>query len=35
MARIFIRPDWVGVLDFEARFPNALERAMERAQAGG
>jgi nitroimidazol reductase NimA-like FMN-containing flavoprotein (pyridoxamine 5'-phosphate oxidase superfamily) len=34
MARIFIRPEWVGVLDFETRFPSALERAMERAQAG-
>ncbi len=35
MSRIFIRPEWVGVMDFETRFPNALERAMERAQAGG
>lgn len=34
MARIFIRPEWVGILDFEGRFPNALERAMEEAQAG-
>ncbi len=34
MTRIFIRPEWVGVIDFETRFPNALERAMERAQAG-
>ncbi len=33
MARIFIRPEWVGVIDFETRFPNALERAMERVQA--
>jgi hypothetical protein len=32
MARVFITPEWVGVLDFETRFPNALERAMERAQ---
>jgi len=33
MARIFITPEWVGILDFETRFPSALERAMERAQA--
>jgi hypothetical protein len=32
MARIFIQPEWVGILDFETRFPNALERAMEQAQ---
>ncbi len=32
MARIAIRPEWVGVLDFEQRFPSALERAMARAQ---
>jgi hypothetical protein len=30
-ARIFIRPEWVGILDFETRFPSAVERAMERA----
>ncbi len=35
MARIFVRPDWVGILDFETRFPSALERAMEQAQAHG
>lgn len=34
MARVFIRPEWVGILDFETRFPSALERAMERTQAG-
>ncbi|MDP9352550.1 MAG: hypothetical protein M3P51_13570 [Chloroflexota bacterium] len=33
MARVFARPKWVGILDFETRFPSALERAMERAQA--
>ena len=32
MVRIVIEPEWVGVMDFETRFPNALERAMERAQ---
>ena len=31
MSRVFIQPEWVGILDFEARFPSALERAMERA----
>ncbi len=35
MARVFVRPEWVGILDFETRFPSALERAMERAQAHG
>jgi hypothetical protein len=32
MARIRVRPTWVGILDFETRFPSAIERAMERAQ---
>jgi hypothetical protein len=32
MARIFLRPTWVGILDFETRFPSAIERAMERMQ---
>lgn len=31
MARFFIRPEWVGILDFETRLPSAVERAMERA----
>jgi hypothetical protein len=35
MARIFVRPEWVGILDFETRFPSALERAMEQARAHG
>jgi hypothetical protein len=30
-SRIFITPEWVGILDFETRFPSAVERAMERA----
>jgi hypothetical protein len=33
MTRISIRPEWVAVQDFERRFPNAVERAMERAGA--
>ena len=28
MARIAITPEWVAVLDFETRFPNAIEDAM-------
>ena len=31
MARVFITPEWVAILDFESRFPSALERAMENA----
>jgi hypothetical protein len=33
VTRIFIRPDWVGVLDFETRAPSAVMRAARRAQA--
>ncbi len=33
MSRIFITPEWVGMLDFETRFPSAVERAIERAHA--
>ena len=32
MARIFITPEWVGVMDFETRFQHWLEEALERAQ---
>ena len=28
MARIAVRPTWVGLLDFQTRFPSALEAAM-------
>ena len=31
MTRITLEPQWVGLLDFEQRFPSAVERAMERA----
>ncbi|MFL5759541.1 MAG: pyridoxamine 5'-phosphate oxidase family protein [Thermomicrobiales bacterium] len=34
MTRIFIRPEWVGILDFETRLPSAVERAIAKAQAG-
>jgi hypothetical protein len=33
MSRIFITPEWVGVIDFETRFPSAIERAMQKAGA--
>jgi len=31
MTRIFIHPDWVGILDFETRLPSSVERAIERS----
>jgi hypothetical protein len=31
MSRVFVTPDWVAILDFETRFPSAIERAMETA----
>ncbi len=31
MARIAIRPEWVGILDFETRFPSAFASAMSGA----
>jgi hypothetical protein len=33
MARIAITPQWAGILDFEQRFPSALEKAMPTAAA--
>ncbi len=30
MTRIFVHPDWVGLLDFETRLPSAVERAIKR-----
>ena len=33
--RIKITPTWVGVLDFEQRFPSAIQKAIEAAQQGG
>lgn len=33
MSVIYVRPEWVGILDFETRFPSALERRVEAAQA--
>jgi hypothetical protein len=28
MTRITVQPEWVGILDFERRFPSAIEAAM-------
>ncbi len=28
MARIFVQPAWVGIMDFETRFPSALAKRM-------
>jgi hypothetical protein len=28
MVRITVRPDWVSILDFETRFPSAVQAAM-------
>ena len=33
MARIVITPTWVGTMDFESRFPSAVERGIGRMQA--
>lgn len=35
MTRVFIRPTWVGMIDFQTRFPSAIERAMEAAAPAG
>lgn len=32
MARISVKPEWVGTLDFETRFPSAIESAIAAAQ---
>jgi hypothetical protein len=29
MVRVAVTPEWVGILDFEQRFPSAIEKAME------
>jgi hypothetical protein len=34
MVRIRVRPEWVGIIDFQTRLPSAVERAMEAAQTG-
>jgi hypothetical protein len=34
MMRIRVRPEWVGILDFETRFPSAIEKALAAASVG-
>ena len=34
MTRVFVHPTWVVLLDFETRFPSAIEHGMEAASAG-
>jgi hypothetical protein len=31
MARVAITPEWVGILDFQQRFPSAIEHVMQAA----
>ena len=31
MARVAVEPEWVGILDFQQRFPSAIEQAMQAA----
>jgi hypothetical protein len=33
MMRLGVRPEWVGILDFETRFPSEVERGVAAAQA--
>ena len=33
MTLLYVTPEWAGILDFETRFPSALERRVEQAQA--
>jgi hypothetical protein len=28
MVRVSVQPEWVGILDFETRFPSAIAAAM-------
>jgi len=35
MVRIGITPEWAGILDFETRFPSAVENAIARASGQG
>ena len=35
MGRVVITPEWVAIHDFQQRFPSALEKATEAAQARG
>ncbi len=33
MTRIAVRPEWVGIIDFQTRFPSEIEKAMEAVRA--
>ncbi len=33
MIRIFIRPEWVGLIDFESRLPSSVEKGIARQKA--
>jgi len=35
LARIEVTPEWVGILDFEQRFPSVIAKAMARAAGAG
>jgi hypothetical protein len=35
MARVAVRPEWAGIIDFEQRLPSAIERAAAAMRAGG
>jgi hypothetical protein len=34
MVRIAIRPEWVGIIDFDKRLPSAVEKAIAQAMGG-
>jgi hypothetical protein len=33
-ARIAVRPEWVAIIDFETRYPSAIQKRMAAAGAG-
>lgn len=35
MIRLAVQPNWVGIIDFEKRFPSGVEKSMEAMMAGG
>jgi hypothetical protein len=35
MVRLAVQPTWVGILDFEKRFPSGIEKGMEAMMGGG
>jgi hypothetical protein len=34
MTRVALTPEWVAIIDFEQRFPSAIEQAIATASAG-